>query len=273
MSIATLLGFLACIAIIVIAILEVTSNFGAFFHLSGVLLVFGGTLASAFMGYEFRYVMQSLGAVGGLFVRGKANRQMLTVETGKIIRWGYLVKKSGLVALEKEIKGAKNQDHFMNYGIELVITGYSGDEVRQMLGAASNGAFSRNTIPVEILKSMAGNGPAFGMVGTLVGLVVMLQSLQSNPEGIGEGFAVAILATLYGVVSARMIFMPAASKLMQKESILRFRNFLVSEGFAMLADQKSPRYIQDKMNSYLDPAIHYHIDQKGGGGKGKKAAA
>ena len=88
MSIATLLGFLACIAIIVIAILEVTSNFGAFFHLSGVLLVFGGTLASAFMGYEFRYVMQSLGAVGGLFVRGKANRQMLTVETGKIIQIG-----------------------------------------------------------------------------------------------------------------------------------------------------------------------------------------
>ena len=136
----------------------------------------------------------------------------------------------------------------------------------------STGAFQRNTVPVEILKSMAGNGPAFGMVGTLVGLVVMLQSLQSNPEGIGEGFAVAILATLYGVVSARMIFMPAASKLMQKESILRFRNFLVSEGFAMLADQKSPRYIQDRMNSYLDPAIHYHIDQKSGGGKGKKAA-
>ena len=254
--------------------IELTSDFGSFFHLSGTLLVFGGTLASAFMGYEFRYVMQALGAVGGLFIKGKADRRLLTVDTGKIIRWGYLVKKSGLVALEKEIKGAKNQDHFLNYGIELVITGYSGDEVRSMLGAASTGAFQRNTVPVEILKSMAGNGPAFGMVGTLVGLVVMLQSLQSNPEGIGEGFAVAILATLYGVISARMIFMPAASKLLQKESILRFRNFLVSEGFAMLADQKSPRYIQDRMNSYLDPAIHYHIDQKSsGGGKGKKAAA
>ncbi len=172
----------------------------------------------------------------------------MTVETGKIIRWGYLVKKSGLVALEKEIKGAKNQDHFLNYGIELVITGYSGDEVRSMLGAASNGAFQRHTVPVEILKLMAGNGLAFGLVGTLIGLVVMLQSLQSNPEGIGEGFAVAILATLYGVISARMIFMPASTNLLQKESILRFRNFLVSEVFAMLADQKSPRYIQDRMN-------------------------
>ncbi len=272
MSIATLLGFLAAIAIIFLAIIEVTSDFGAFFHLSGVLLVFGGTLAAAFMGYEFRYVIQALSAVGGLFIKGKADRRLLTVETGKIIRWGYLVKKSGLVALEKEMKGAKNQDHFLNYGIELVITGYSGDEVRSMLGAASTGAFQRNTAPVEILKSMAGNGPAFGMVGTLVGLVVMLQSLQSNPEGIGEGFAVAILATLYGVISARMIFMPASSKLLQKESILRFRNLLLSEGFAMLADQKSPRYIQDRMNSYLDPAIHYHIDQKSGGGKGKKAA-
>ena len=270
MSIPTLIGFLAALGLFALVVTELTSNWGSFFHLSGFLLVFGGTMAAAFMGYEFRYVMRALAAIGSIFIKGKADRKMLAVETGKIIRWGYLVKKSGLVALEKEIKGAKSQDHFLNYGIELVISGYSGEEVRAMLATAANGAFQRNTVPAEILKSMAGNGPAFGMVGTLIGLVVMLQSLESNPEGIGEGFAVAILATLYGVLVARMVCMPAASKLTQKEAILRFRNFLVTEGFAMLAEQKSPRYIQDKMNSYLDPAIHYHIDQRGG--KDRKAA-
>lgn len=175
------------------------------------------------------------------------------------------------MALEKEIKGAKNQDHFLNYGIELVISGYSGDEVRSMLGNAANGAFSRAMVQADILKNMAAAAPAFGMIGTLVGLIVMLQSLTSNPDGIGDGLAVAMLTTLYGVLIARLVFLPAASKIAQKEGIMRFRNFLITEGFGMLADTKSPRYIQDKMNSYLDPAIHYNIDQKGGKG-GKKAA-
>src|SRR5689334_22157965 len=117
MSIPTLIGFIAALGLFTMAIVELTSNFAAFFHLSGFLLVFGGTLAAAFIGYEFRYVMKALTAIGGLFIKGKADRKMLAVETGKIIRWGYLVKKSGLVALEKEIKGAKSQDHFLNYGI------------------------------------------------------------------------------------------------------------------------------------------------------------
>ena len=198
-----------------------------------------------------------------VFIKGKADRKLLTVETGKIIRWGYLVKKSGLLALEKEIKGTKNQDHFLTYGIELVITGYSGDEVRGMLGAASNGAYSRAMVQADILQNMAAAAPAFGMIGTLVGLIVMLQSLTANPDGVGDGLAVAMLTTLYGVLVARLVFIPAASKISQKEGIMRFRNFLITEGFAMLAEQKSPRFIQDKMNSYLDPSIHYNIDKKG----------
>ena len=94
----------------------------------------------------------ALKGICSLFIKGKADRKLLTVETGKIIRWGYLVKKSGLLALEKETKGQKNQDHFLTYGIELVITGYSGDEVRGMLGAASNGAYSRAMVQADILK-------------------------------------------------------------------------------------------------------------------------
>jgi len=67
------------------------------------------------------------------------------------------------------------------------------------------------------------------------------------------------------VLFQRLIFSPAATKVEQKAGILRFRNFLVTEGFAMLAEHRSPRYIQDRMNSYLDPEIHYSIDKKGGG--------
>ena len=105
------------------------------------------------------------------------------------------------------------------------------------------------------------------MIGTLVGLIVMLQSLTANPDGVGDGLAVAMLTTLYGVLVARLVFIPAASKISQKEGIMRFRNFLITEGFAMLVEQKSPRFIQDKMNSYLDPSIDALQHRKKGGKK------
>ncbi len=204
-------------------------------------------------------------------IRPKITRETLTLETGKIIRWGYLVKKHGILALEREIKTQKEQDHFLNYGVELVITGYSGDEVRSMLSAAADGTFARANINADILRALASLAPAFGMVGTLIGLVIMLKDLGGDASSLGPAMAVALITTFYGLLLQRLIFSPTASKVSQRHGILRFRNFLISEGFAMLAEHKSPRYIQDRMNSYLDPSIHYSVDkggnQKGGGAR------
>jgi chemotaxis protein MotA len=267
MSITTLIAFALSLGLFFGSIWLATDNFESFLDLPSIVMVVGGTLAAAFVGFQARYVVASLKEIPRLFAREKIGRDALTVETGKIIRWGYLVKKHGILALEREIKSAKQQDYFLSYGVELVITGYHGDEVRAMLSAASEGQFGRAMVRADILKNMAAAAPAFGMIGTLVGLVIMLESLGTNPDAIGPALAIALLTTLYGVLLARLVFLPAASKLAQREGIIRFRNFLVSEGFAMLAEHKSPRYIQDKMNSYLDPAIHYHLD------KGKAPAA
>ena len=103
--------------------------------------------------------------------------------------------------------------------------------------------------------------PAFGMIGTLVGLIIMLQQMGEDPTQLGVGLALALITTLYGVLFARLVFIPAASKIQQREEIVRFRNYLVAEGLSLLAERRSPRYIQDKMNSYLDPAIHFSIDK------------
>ena len=112
----------------------------------------------------------------------------LTVETGKIIRWGYLVKKHGILTLEREIKSAKSQDAYMRYGVELVITGYSGDEVRQMLANAAAGQYQRAMVEADILKNMAAAAPAFGMVSTLIGLIVMLSALGGDASAMGQGW-------------------------------------------------------------------------------------
>ncbi len=261
MSISTLLGFLFGIGLFVGAIAISTDNFIAFVSLPSIILVLGGTLAAAFIGYQARYVLLALRELPKLLIKPKIDRRLLTLETGKIIRWGYLVKKHGILALEREIKSARVRDEFLNFGVNLVITGYKGEDVRRMLIDAAESQYQRTTVQADILKTMASTAPAFGMIGTLVGLIIMLQTLGIDPAGLGPGLAVALLTTLYGVLMARLVFMPAASKVQQRAGIQRFRNFLVTEGFAMLADHKSPRYIQDRMNSFLDPEIHYSIDR------------
>ena len=275
MALGTILGFVFGMGLVGGAIFSATDNFAMFISVESLLIVIGGTLASAFISFEPRYVIGSLKELGNLFKKPKADRKLLTTETGKIIRWGFLVKKHGILALEREIKSAKSQDPFMRYGVELVITGYTGEEVRAMLLSAAGGQYQRGMVMSDILKAMGATAPAFGMIGTLIGLIVMLGSLggEGGAEALGQGLSVALMTTLYGVLVSCIVFIPASAKTAQREGIMRFRNFLITEGFVLLAESKSPRFIQDKMNSYLDPKIHYSIEKSGGGGgKAKKAA-
>lgn len=263
MSLPTILGFLLSLVLFIGAIIVSTENYHVFLHAAGFVMVVGGTLAGTFVSFEVRYVIQALSLIKAIFVSPRMGRNMLTNEVARVIRWGYMVQKGGLPALEGDTKSLRKQDPFLAFGVNLVIAGYSGPEVRALLENQVETAFQRRTVPTEILKYMASNAPAFGMIATLVGLVVMLDNMGTDPSKLGPGMAVGLLGTLYGVLFARMILMPAANKIHQRESIIRFRGMLVTEGLALLAERKSPRFIQDAMNSYLDPAIHFDIDRAG----------
>jgi chemotaxis protein MotA len=261
MSLPTVIGFVLAILLFVGSIIESTSNYKIFLHLTGFLMVVGGTMGATFVAFEARYVMLALKSVKAIFFSPRIARGMLTNEVARVIRWGYMMQKSGIPAIEADVKSLKGQDAFLSFGISLVISGYTGAEVRDILDNQIATSFQRNTVPVEILKYMASNAPAFGMMATLVGLVIMLDNMGSDPSKLGPGMAVGLLGTLYGVLFARLILMPASNKAFQRESIIRFRNMLVAEGLSMLAERKSPRFIQDAMNGYLDPAIHFDIDK------------
>ena len=191
----------------------------------------------------------------------QVGRNVLKSEVGRIIKWAYSMQKNGVQALEQEAKKAAQGDKFIKFGLEMVISGYTGEEIRGILDTTIETTYQRNCVLVVILKYMSGAAPAFGMIGTLVGLIIMLANMGGDPASLGAGLAVALLTTLYGVIFARMIFTPIATKLQQREDIVRFRNDLVAEGLVLLADNKNPRFIQDRMNSYLDPAIHFDIDE------------
>lgn len=264
LSIASIVGATFSLLLLVGAIIHSTENYGAFFSLEGFLIVIGGSLAVAFMSFEASSVIEALKAIGLMFRRATSTHENLHKDLIDIIAWARIVKDKGLRGLEDQVGEKGLDDPFVNYGINMVVSAYTPDEVRTMMETAADATYERDTIPARVLMAMASHAPAFGMVGTLVGMVVMLGNFADDMSGVGSGLAIALIATLYGVVTARMIYMPAAAKLMQKQDGLRFRNHLITEGMAMLVANKSPRYIQDRLNSFLRPDTHYDIDKKSG---------
>ncbi len=261
MSMTTVLGIILGFGLFISSIVLKTANYLLFLDFASFIMVIGGTLAATFIAFEYRYVINALKVTVTIMFTHRISRNMLTSEVGRVIRWGYIVQKSGLPGLENDAKGVARQDNFLRFGIDLVVTGYTGEEIRQILQNTIETTFQRSVINATILRSMGNTAPAFGMIGTLVGLIIMLDSMGNDPAQLGPGMSVALITTLYGVLAARLVFLPAASKIQQREEIVQFRNYLVAEGIALLAERKSPRYIQDKMNSYLDPAIHFNIDK------------
>jgi len=261
MSLTTIIGLITAFGLFFGAVAISTDNWIIFFSLSSFVMVFGGTLAATFISYEPRYVLLSLKLIWRIVFAPKIGRNVLKSEVGRIIRWAYTVQRNGFPALEAEAGKAVKGDRFLKFGIDMVISGYKGEEVREILETTVENTFERNAVQANILKAMAATSPAFGMIGTLVGLVIMLDKMGSDPTQLGPGLAVALLTTLYGILFARLIFLPAATKVLQREEIVRFRNHLVAEGMALLAERRNSRFIQDKMNSFLDPAIHFNIDK------------
>jgi chemotaxis protein MotA len=266
MSTASLLGVILGLGLIALSILLSTPDWMIYFDSASVLMVLGGTLAAAYMGYHSFNVHTAFKAIWWMFQKPKSTREGLNTEIMRLIKWSFIVQAKGLPALENEIRTVQANDPVIRYCLELVITNHRPEELRAMMMTAVEAEYERQTIPVQVLRSMASNSPAFGMIGTLVGLVAVLGGMGADPEAlmnvVGSGMSLALITTLYGVFFARLVFLPAANKLLEKEETERFRNLMMVEGLSMLADKKTPRYMQDRLNSFLHPSQHFDLDKQ-----------
>lgn len=270
MSLASLLGVIFGLAMIVGPILFAAENPLIYVDLHAFAIVVGGATAAAFMGYHSKDVFTAFKAIIWMVKKPKSTREGLNTEIMRLIKWSYLVQQKGVPALENEIKTVATNDPIIKYCMELVVTNHGPTELRGMMTIAVESSFEHKTAAVHVLKNMGAAAPAFGMIGTLVGLIAILNQMGGGDPDIvkvvGKGMSLALVATLYGVFSARMIFIPAANKLMQKEETERFRNLMVVEGLIMLAEKKTPRFMQDRLNSFLEPQHHFDIDRQLRGG-------
>jgi chemotaxis protein MotA len=251
----------ALIALIAATLMYGASVYRSFLNLEGLVIVIGGSVANAFLSYQREDVLKAFDTIRHMLDKPPAARDALHKDIMQMISWSYVVQAEDLVGLDK-VSAQKINDPLLRYGMDLVVSGYSADNIREMMQTVAEAESERRCVPVNVLRNMAATAPAFGMVGTLVGMVIILNNVGFDISNIGGGLGVAMLSTLYGLLAARLVCLPAADKLMAREDAVFFRNCMMSEGFALLSEKQKPFYVQDKLNSFLEPSRHIAFEDR-----------
>jgi len=246
MDIATLLGIISGTGLVLAAIV---AGGGAitFFNVPSLLITVGGTVAATLINFPLSKV------VGVFSVVKKTLLYELPSTTGEIERIVQLAKvarSEGLLALENVLDEVK--DPFLQKGIQLLVDGTEPEVLQDVLTTELEQLRIRHGVGKNILESMGAAAPAFGMIGTLIGLVQMLRNLQ-DPAGIGLGMATALLTTFYGSLMANLIFLPLAGKLDMRSKQEMVCKQLIIEGVASIQAGLNPRLIEEKLKSFVAP--------------------
>ncbi len=215
-------------------------------NLKSVLLVTAGTLLSAFIAFPFKTFRDLIKSLRVVFRHQDTNNERLVKE---LERLALIWRRYGLVDLEKARKGLDNV--FLQKGIELVVDGYDRYEIRNIMEKDYELYFSRKESQVNILNTLAKLAPVFGFVGTILGLINVLNSME-DPALIGKGMALALLTTLYGILLANFLFFPLAKKLAEYTKTEATVLNIILEGIMDIAEHKTSKSISHRLNSYLD---------------------
>ena len=262
MSMGSLIAFIAGFVVVIGSIMSATDKPLAFIDIPSIIIVVGGTFVASFISYEAKNAVAGLKMALSTFRKHKDSENSLKDEVGRIVRWAYIIQKNGLQGLENEVTDdLRNENAFLAYGADLVVTGYTGAEIKQILEHMLESQAERNKRMTDVLMKLGGDAPAFGMLGTLIGLIIMLGNMAGDPSAIGPSMAVALVTTFYGIILARIVFIPMATKAAARNDVTLFKNNLQMEGLVLLAERKSPRYIQDKINSFVDTREQFLIDR------------
>jgi len=249
MDIATVIGLMMGFGLILASIaMGGGDGLSAFIDVPSLMITVGGSFAALLINFPLKVCLTSLSVLKKCFLTKLPESKDVIAQFKAL---AVIVRKDGMLALEKELENIN--DDFMKRGLEIVISGAEEDQIRQVLETELSAIEARHMTGKKIVESTGAAAPAFGMIGTLVGLVQMLQSLD-DPSQIGGGMATALLTTLYGAIIANVACIPLSGKLetRSKEEVA-CRELMIS-GITALAQGLAPRAVEDNLVAYLSPS-------------------
>jgi chemotaxis protein MotA len=244
MDIATIVGVILGFLVVVGAIV-VGGGWQSFVHIPSLAITIGGMLCATLIHFSLPQFLGIFSVVKKTIVTKIPPPSELIQN---MVNFAAINRRDGALALEQEIP--KINDLFFVKGLQMLVDGQESGAIRDLLSLEIEKLQDRHSTGKKILEFMGAAAPAFGMVGTLIGLVQMLKNL-SSPDQIGAGMAVALLTTFYGAFSANLIFIPLAGKLGIYSKAETTAKEMIVEGVCAIAQGDSPTVIREKMQAFV----------------------
>lgn len=255
MDISTIIGLILGAIFLVWGIME-SGLISSFWDFASVMITLGGTFASTLASYPMKNFLNTVNVVKKAFVY----KEVFPDEViGEIINLANIARKEGLLALEEYAEDL--QDDFLKKGIMLIVDGTDPELVRNILETELTFLEERHTEGQSIFETMASFAPAFGMIGTLIGLINMLRTIDDT-SSIGPNMSVALVTTFYGSVLANAVFLPLANKLKVRSKSEILVKELMVEGLLSIQAGENPRIIEEKLKTFIPPDARVNYKQK-----------
>ena len=262
MDLASIIGIVLGAVMVVFGILwgNGVSALQNFVDVPSIIITLGGSLAGLIASNTLKDFLNNFKGVGLAFKDPKYDNGSTIA---KIIELSNVARKEGLLALEEAAESL--DDDFLKKGVLLIVDGTEPDLVRAILETELGNLEARHKKVYGFWENLAGMGPAWGMIGTLIGLIKMLQNM-ADPSSIGPAMAIALITTFYGSLLANWLSTPVAIKLRANNEIEVTLKEVMIEGLLSIQAGENPRVIEEKLKSFLSPAERskFGTDEEGG---------
>lgn len=247
MDTATVLGLLLAWGALIGSVLIEGGDLRGLVNISAAVLVFGGTAGAAVIGCKMKNVLSLPSVLRAAFLSGDTDPSDVIQE---MVGYADKARREGLLALEATAN--RVEDDFVRRGLILVVDGADPQIIRDILRTEVENLETRHMAGSALLNSMGGFAPTLGIIGTVMGLVNMLANL-STPSKMGPMIASAFTATLYGVCSANLVFLPLANKLKVRSREEVLIREIQAEGLLSVQAGDNPRIVEQRLKAYLSP--------------------
>lgn len=228
----------------------------AFFDIPSVVIVFGGTVGATCLSVDFA-TFKAAPRMLKMILRKDGYDPAPTIQ--QLVIYAEKARRDGVISLDKEIKHIN--DDFSVKAMQLLVDGTDPELIKEIMENELIFLEERHQKGVEMFNTAGQLAPAFGFLGTLIGLIVMLGKL-STPDKLGPAMAVALVTTLYGVMLSNMVFLPFAGKLRLRNASEMLMKELVVEGVMSIQSGDNPRMVEEKLKTFLPPSDRHAVSRK-----------
>ena len=256
MDLGVIVGLAGGVALMILGILWGGGILSAFVSVSSIVITLGGALASLFVGHPLSRVLNLITYLRLTLRQPNFQEERLI---SQLVTFSEKARREGLLALEDDLE--ELEDEFLRKGIQLVVDGTDPEIIKSILYNELNQVQARHQHGILLIDDFSKQAPAFGMIGTILGLVIMLARIEDRST-IGQGMAVALLPTFYGAMLSYLVFGPLKKKLEDRDGAEALVKEIMIEGILSIQGGDNPRILEEKLLCMLPPARREAVRQQ-----------